>query len=88
MAKKYFKVNDIDKQILDASLDYCLQNNTPSFSNLNDTYNYFKREQARNDLEIHTPVLGYSGGHEPLNVIRRDLSVYRKIISEGINESL
>jgi len=87
-AKKHFRVNDIDKQILDASLDYCLKNNTPSFSNLNDTYNYFKQENERNDREIHMPVLGYSGGHEPLNVIRRDLSVYKKIISEGINESL
>jgi len=87
-AKKHFKVNDINKQILDASLDYCLQNNTPSFSNLNDTYIYFKREQERDDLEIHTPVLGYQGSHEPFNVIRRDLSVYKKIISEGINESL
>lgn len=87
-AEKYFKVNDIDKQILDASLDYCLENNTPSFSNLNDTYSYFKQENEIKDLEIHTPVLGYQGGHEPLNVTRRDLSVYKKIISEGINESL
>ncbi len=87
-AKKYFEVSDIDKQILDASLDYCLKNNTPSFSNLSDTYIYFKREQSRNDLKIHTPVLSYQSGHEPLNVTRRDLSVYKKIISEGVNESL
>lgn len=87
-AKKYFKVNDIDKQILDASLKYCLDNNTPSFSNLNDTYIYFKREQERDDLKIHTPVLGYQSGHEPLNVTRRDLSVYKKVINGGINESL
>ena len=87
-AKKYFKINDIDKQILDASLDYCLKNNTPSFSNLNDTYIYFKREQERDDLKIHTPVLSYQGGHEPLNVTGRDLSVYKEIISEGINESI
>ena len=53
-----------------------------------DTYIYFKREQERDDLEIHTPVLGYHSGHEPLNVTRRDLSVYKKVINGGINESL
>lgn len=87
-AKKYFELKDIEIPVMDQALEYCLKNNTPSFSNLNDTYIYFKREQERDDLKVHKPVSVYQGGHEPLNVTRRDLSVYKKIISEGVNESL
>lgn len=87
-AKKYFKVNDIDKEIFNASLEYCLENDTVSFSNLNDTYNYFSREKERGDLRIHPPGPGYHGGHEPLNVTRRNLSVYKQLMNGGVNESL
>ena len=80
-AKRYFDVKDIDIFILERALEYCLENNTPSFSNLNDTYAYFKREHEREDLEIRTLSLDYQGGHEPLRVTARDLSVYKEIIS-------
>ena len=61
------------------------RNNTPSFSNLNDTYVYFKREKDRpKDIsqEIQIMAQGYHGDHEPLNVNTRDLSVYKEIISK------
>jgi len=89
-AKKYFFNKDIDIAILDRALEYCLENNTPSFANLNDTYIFFKREQEREDLEIITLSPDYQGGHAPLKVMTRDLSVYKKIISsQGTpNESL
>ena len=89
-ARSNFEVKDIDILILDRALNYCLENNTPSFANLNDTYNYFKREQEREELKIPMPGSGYQGGHEPLNVSTRDLSVYKKVINsrERTNESL
>jgi len=88
-AKRYFDVKDIDIFILERALEYCLENNTLSFANLNDTYAYFKREHEREDLEIPTLSLDYQGVHEPLRVTARDLSVYKEIIgSRGTNESL
>ena len=88
-AKRYFFDNDIDIEILERALEYCLENDTPSFANLNDTYAYFKREHEREDLEILTLNTDYQGGHEPLKVTARDLSVYKEIISSrGTNESL
>jgi len=81
-AKKYFFDKDIDIVILDQALEYCLENNTPSFANLNDTYAYFKREHEREDLEIPTLSLDYKGGHKPLSVTSRDLSVYKEIINQ------
>jgi len=88
-AKRYFEVKDIDIFILNRALEYCLENNTPSFANLNDTYAYFKQEHEREDLEIPTLSLDYQGGHKPLRVTARDVSVYKEIIgSRGTNESL
>ena len=84
-AKKHFLAKGIDIVTLDKALEYCLENNTPSFSNLNDTYVYFKREQDRpKDIspEIQTMVQGNHGDHVPLNVSARDLSVYKEIISK------
>jgi len=81
-AKRYFEVKDIDIFILERALEYCLENNTPSFANLNDTYAYFKREHEREDLEIPTLSLDYQGGHKPLSVTARDLSVYKEIIEQ------
>ncbi len=81
-AKRYFFDNDIDIEILERALEYCLENDTPSFANLNDTYAYFKREHEREDLEILTLKTDYQGGHEPLKVTARDLSVYKELIQQ------
>jgi len=80
-AKRYFEVKDIDIFILERALEYCLENNTPSFANLNDTYAYFKREHERDDPDIATLSLDYHSDHKPLSVTSRDLSVYKEIIS-------
>lgn len=79
-AKKYFMNKEIDPLILDKALEYCLENNTLSFANLNDTYTYFKREHEREELKTPTLRLDYQGHHEPLRVRARDLSVYREIL--------
>jgi len=80
-AKKYFLDKDIDIVILGQALEYCLENNTPSFSNLNDTYAYFKREHDRENPDIPNLSLNYHSDHKPLSVTSRDLSVYKEIIS-------
>ena len=89
-AKRYFKSHDIDILVLDRALEYCLENNTPSFTELNDTYVHFKREHEREDLEMPVVIPDYQGGHEPLTVRARELSLYKEIINSrgAINESL
>jgi transposase len=92
-AKKYFMGKDIDLDILERALDYCLENSTLSFSNLNDTYVYFKREsEGRKDILQEREVLGLESpiNHEPLDVNQRSLSVYKELIAkrETPHESL
>ena len=89
-AKRYFEGRAADLFVLDRALEYCLENNTLSFAELNDTYVHFKREHERADLEMPAAGSGYQGTHEPLRVRARGLSVYKEIInSRGtINESL
>lgn len=81
-AKRYFQIKDIDIFILERALEYCLENNTPSFANLNDTYAYFKLEHDREDLKIPTLSLDFHSNHKPLSVTSRDLSVYKEIINQ------
>ena len=82
-AKRYFMVKDIDIEILEQALEYCLKNDTLSFANLNDTYAYFKRESdgSKDTLqEIETLDREYQGAHESLDVNERSLSVYKELI--------
>jgi len=93
-AKRYFFDNDINIEILEQALEYCMENDTLSFANLNDTYAYFKRERdaSKETLpgeEIQTLAREYQAYHEPLDVNERSLSVYKELISSrGTNESL
>jgi len=85
-AKKYFLVKDIDLDILEQALEYCLKNDTLSFSNLNDTYAYFRRaSQGSYDILKEVPTLNrlYQGAHEPLEVTERNLSVYKELIDKS-----
>jgi hypothetical protein len=67
-----------------------LENNTPSFAELNDTYVHFKREHERAELEMPAVSSDYQGSHEPLRVRARELSAYKEIITSrgASNESL
>lgn len=87
-AKKYFTKDDVEPFVLNKALDYCLENNTLSFADLHDTYHYFKREEE--ETEVLPPDMDYQGGHEPLNVSARDISVYKRIVDpqERANESV
>ena len=91
-AKKYFTSKKIDLAILDKALEFCLDNGTFSFANLNDTNYYYHQmheesTETFSDEEIDNMVLEYSGNHEPLNINNRDLTVYKEIIKkkESIN---
>lgn len=84
-AKRYFLVKDIDLDILEQALKYCLKNDTLSFSNLNDTYAYFERaSQDSYDMLKEIPTLNrlYQGAYEPLEVTERNLSVYKELIEK------
>lgn len=92
-AKKYFLNKDIDIDILDTALKYCLENETMSFANLRDTYAYFKQKKDEpEDIFEGIRVLASENhiNHEPLEVKQRNLSVYKDIICkrEQSNESL
>ena len=85
-AKRYFLVKNIDLDILEQALGYCLKNDTLSFSNLNDTYTYFKRQpEGSHEIqkEIQTLEQKYQGAHEPLEVHERSLSVYKELIGKS-----
>lgn len=84
-AKRYFLTKEIDVDLLERALEYCLENDTPSFANLNDTYAYFKRESEGSkeiftEKEIETLTREYKGDYEPLAVSERSLSVYKELI--------
>ena len=85
-AKRYFLVKDIDLDVLEQALQYCLKNDTVSFSNLNDTYAYFKRaSHGLHDSAQEIPILDseYQGVHQPLEVTERSLSVYKELVGKG-----
>lgn len=89
-AKRYFGKKEIDNGVMNQALHYCLENNTPSFSNLNDTYTHFEMEAMKGEVKIiHHPNSiispGYQGEHKPLPVASRDLSVYKEFIANRGN---
>jgi len=86
-AKRYFLAKDIDLDILEQALKYCLKNDTVSFSNLNDTYLYFERAaQESQDTLREIPILDseYQGVHKPLEVTKRSLSVYKELLGKEV----
>ena len=81
-AMKHFKDKDIEKEILAKSLDYCLQFNTYSISNLKDTYRHFSlltchehHNEAKNILK--TKICAR------ISVKKRDIDLYRSILQGG-----
>jgi len=92
-AKRYFLGKEIELEVLEQALRYCLENDTLSFSNLNDTYAYFKRESERGNGAFQQPQAldqQPQTHHEPLDVSKRSLSLYKELITkrESQHESL
>lgn len=95
-AKRYFQAESINSSIMNQALEYCLENNTLSFFNLHDTYNYFKRDNNRQSGIIpesskSITKWNYSASHRALSVSSRALTVYEDLINNmgrENNESL
>lgn len=82
-AEKHFS-GDIDLEVLDQALAFCLEHKTYSIANLSDTYLYYKglSETREEDLlEKMGPhlkeVAKYRGG---IQVSKRDLGVYKSLV--------
>ena len=80
-AERFFAEKEVATGVLERALDYCLENDTPSFSNLKDTYVHFERESRRPE-PVAAVDLECLGPHKPLPVGRRQLSEYETAARE------
>jgi len=84
-ALKRFQNREIEQVIFAKATEFCIQNQTVSMAELDDTYKYYLEQhlEARDmltpeDLQIPEPV---SKPKPALEVKRRNFAVYKKIIS-------
>jgi len=80
-AKRFFGSKEIDTEVLERAIAFCLENETLSFTNLNDTYVHYERESQRPEPVAAVDVGGH-GLHKPLPVSRRQLSEYEQAARE------
>ncbi|MFZ2054890.1 MAG: hypothetical protein WAU81_11935 [Candidatus Aminicenantales bacterium] len=80
-AKKFFVEREIDIEILERALAYCLENDTRSFANLKDTYVHFERESRQPEPVSLVEVEGL-GHYPPLPVSQRSVSDYEQAVRE------
>jgi hypothetical protein len=81
-AQRSFAEREIDPGILEQALTYCLENNTPSFGNLKDTYVHFERESRRREPD--PAVCKSSVVYPALNVSHRSVADYEEAIRERV----
>jgi len=81
-ALRHFKGNNIDSAVLETALNYCIENRTFSFANLNDSYRHFIHlkgyDRGDAELPVNLVKLGHKNNHTPISVNQRDLSLYQK----------
>jgi len=79
-ARRSFAERDTELGILEQALAYCLENETPSFTNLKDTNVHFERESLRRETEpvSHEGAIAY----HPLNVSHRSVTDYEEAARE------
>jgi len=80
-ARRFFAEKEVDLGILERALSYCLENDTPSFTNLKDTYVFFERESRRPEPVSTVEVEGLSP-YQPLNISQRSVSDYEDAARE------
>jgi transposase len=80
-AKRFFASGEIDGEVLDKALAYCLENDTLSYANLRDTYRHFEREVRRPEPVTIVDV-GVIGAHKALDVSQRQISDYEQAARE------
>jgi hypothetical protein len=85
-ARRYFRNDTIDLEILEKALTYCIDNKTFSIKNLKDSYRHFI-DLKKGSIE-HSPVMGTlkvrTGeikGAADLEVSKPDLEPYRALVS-------
>jgi hypothetical protein len=86
-AMKYFSGTEIDTDILDNALEYCLENKTHTISNLNDTYKYFSAYQESGQTADIPPEY-LKNSVEKVDVQNRDIGFYKSFLMESANESI
>jgi len=80
-AKRYFLQKDIKIEILQEALGFCLENETLSFANLKDTYDYLLNLPEKPKTIL--PELTYFKGQPvAVKVHQRKLTAYQKILQE------
>jgi len=80
-AKRFFAEKEVDTGILERALAYCLENDTPSFSNLKDTYVHFERE-SRQPEPVSSVDVECLSHYQPLKVSQRQVSDYEDAVRE------
>lgn len=83
-ARKYFTA-DINREALAKAIEFCMESDTYSFANLNDTYQYFLNDYMQELPGTVVPRLNnvfHKTRTVPL-VETRSLSVYKSIVSGG-----
>lgn len=80
-ALRFFTGREIDPVVLEKAVIYCLENETPSFTNLKDSYTHFEQQNRRPEPPAVIDREGI-GQHQPLAVSRRELSEYESAARE------
>jgi transposase len=89
LAGKYFKKVE-DESILEMAVEYCLENNTYSMTELKDTYDYMLTQHTQEQQLIHQAVLGALRTTRPeaLTVSKRRVEEYETLVSPLPGEKL
>ncbi|MFA4926787.1 MAG: hypothetical protein WC524_09080 [Candidatus Aminicenantales bacterium] len=80
-ARRFFAEKEIETEVLERALDYCVENDTLSLANLKDTYGHFER-QSRQGESITSIEVETLGQYQPLLVSQREVSEYEKAARE------
>jgi hypothetical protein len=80
-AKRFFAEKEVETGILERALAYCLENETPSFTNLKDTYVHFERE-SRQPAPVSGVEVECLSHYQPLKVSQRQVSDYENVARE------
>lgn len=87
LAKRYFGKNGIETAAIEQALEYCLDNDTLSFADLQDTYYHFHRQQPAHSLMSLALPSKAIPSHDPLPVRERDLEEYTRLAGLVIGKS-
>ena len=85
-AIKRYKNQEIDSPIFEKALEFCIQNQTVSVAELDDTYRYYLREYMDawdiQKVEDTPPIVTRTKEKAPIDVKRRNFAIYKKIMNK------